>query len=301
MIDKNFPIVITTYKRETKEEQVLFFQIPEEYRDIIYVFCRESRVELLKKNVPEIKNIVTIPDDTDIGIARTRQVVLDKMRSMGFNRVWMADDRIKLMIRHEDERIRMMRTKEEFEFIYDGLNELSKQHVMVSLAHRKVGSLAIDGVRKKGVLVGGRAYANYALQLDKLADLGIRFDDMWQKDNEIRLFEDFYVVLSLLTRGIPNALWTDGAMEHYPGGGKNPTSGNGSYRTQELQDKCARALANEFPDFVKVVQKDASWGENLVGGRTDVTCYWQKALEYGQKKLSGELDEPESVGLDEFF
>ncbi len=298
MKDPNFPIVITTHMREEPEHQKFFYNIPESYRDIVYVFCRESRYERLKSLNPTMVNIVTIPDETSVGIARVRQVVLDKMMELGFNRVWMADDRIRLMRRNDDLRIRTIKCDSDFEYIYDGINELSKQHIMVSLAHRKVGALkGANGVPFVGCKYAGRAYTNYAIQLDKFKEMGISFDGMWKKDNEISLFEDFYVVLSLLTRGIANVLWTDGSFEHSPG---YPVGGNSTYRTHELQEKCAYALQREFPQFVKVVQKDASWGD-LKDGRVDVQCFWKKALDFGSGKKSPPEESGETNSLDQFF
>jgi hypothetical protein len=298
LYDPNFPIVITTLKREDPDEQVAYYRIPEEFRPIVYIFTRESRAALLKEKNPSM-NVYTIPDDTDPGIARTRQVVLEEMRKLGHDRVWMLDDRIRFQRRHEDEKIYVARTVEDFQFIYDGINALSKEHIMVSLAHRKVGSMVQgNGKRKIGALEGGRAYTNYAIQLDKFEELGVRFDGMWQKNPEIKLFEDFYVVLSLLTRGIPNILWTDGSFEHAPG---HPNGGNFLIRTLELQEKCARALQAEFPDFVKLTQKDPTtwWKGEMSEGRMDVMCYWQKALAYG-KSLKTEPT-TETGALDDFF
>lgn len=285
LYDPDFPIVITTYKRENPEDQIAYYRIPEEYRANVYVFTRESLADSLRSKNPGM-NVHTIPDDTDIGIARTRQVVFESMRKLGFDRVWMLDDRIRFQRRHEDGRIYVTKTLEDFKYIYDGINSLSKEHIMVSCAHRKVGSMVGgNGKRKMGALEGGRAYTNYAIQLDKFEEIGVRFDGMWLKNPEIRLFEDFYVVMSLLTRGIPNILWTDGSFEHAPG---HNSGGNSTYRTLELQEKCAYALQAEFPDFIKIVQKDPTtwWQGEMSAGRVDVQCQWQKALKEGRRLKS---------------
>ncbi len=52
----------------------------------------------------------------------------------------------------------------------------------------------------------GRSYSCYGLNVAQLFEQGIRFDGMYQKDKEIKLYEDFYLILKLLTTGNKNAI-----------------------------------------------------------------------------------------------
>ena len=100
---------------------------------------------------------------------------------------------------------------------------------------------------------------------------GIRF-------NQIPVMEDFYVGLSLLTKGYGNIKLNH--MVHNQGG-SNTEGGCSEYRTPEVQAAAAHLLAGYFPDFVTVVYKEtkAAWGG---GTRTDVRIQWKKAYDSSQ-------------------
>lgn len=280
------PIVISTYKRESREQQTTFFSIPENLRDRVFVFCRESRKPLLEKACPEM-NIHTIPDDTDIGIASTRQTVLDSMLSKGHDRVWMVDDKLKFSYRDSaDNKLKSCKTDEDFMRIYEEMNNLSKKYAMVSLSNKKDAALIGEKLPDGGVKECGRAYANYALQLNVLKENGVRFDGMWQQNNEIRMMEDFYVVCSLLSKGIPNAITMNAGFDHKVG----EAGGNSTLRSQEMQERCCRFLHSLFPQHVKLVTKDSNWGD-LNETRVDVTVQWKKLFEYGSSFTGSSLEE----------
>lgn len=94
----------------------------------------------------------------------------------------------------------------------------------------------------------------------------------------LRFMEDFGVILWCLTQGHRNAKLMyyayDQAMTNAPGG----CSGQ---RTHALQSASAHRLAELFPDYVKVVQKENKTGGEF-GVRTDVKIFWQKAARAGR-------------------
>lgn len=97
---------------------------------------------------------------------------------------------------------------------------------------------------------------------------GLRFD-------AIPVMEDFYVTLSLLLRGYPNIV-----AYHYCWSqrGSGTKGGCSLYRTADLQAQAAQQLHELFPDYVKVVKKQAlSGGSVFAGERTDVNIAWLKA------------------------
>lgn len=289
-MNQQFPIVISTYMREEAKQQKTYYSLPPEAQKNALVFCRESRYDILKKHNPSM-NIVQVPETTDLAIARTRQVVIDTVYGMGYDRCWMIDDQVCLQVRNPDGRIKTIKNDGEFWWLYNQMDQLSQEYVHVSVAHRKDGNLPdANGVRKTGLKLGGRAYSNHAFQLNKLKELGVSFDGMWQKDPDLALFEDFYLVLSLLTKGYPNVLFLDGGFEK----DVNKPGGVSVHRTSEQQKKCAHALAAEFPQFVKVVEHKGKWNGDMEEGRIDVQVQWQKALKWGQERQS-------SSGLDRFF
>lgn len=102
---------------------------------------------------------------------------------------------------------------------------------------------------------------------------GARFDRLATK-------QDFDMTLQLLRAGLPNAVLGTVVHNQY---GSNTAGGCSAYRTPQLMDECAHALAALHPGFVTVVQKETktAWGG---GVRTDVRIAWKKALEEGLRR-----------------
>lgn len=72
--------------------------------------------------------------------------------------------------------------------------------------------------------------------------------------------EDFWVALSLLRQGY--AWHVD--VEYVNGdAGSNAAGGCSTFRTADLQARCVKRLADEFPEWVQVVQKDSNYGPTL--------------------------------------
>ena len=106
-----------------------------------------------------------------------------------------------------------------------------------------------------------------AFRTDILAEEDIRFD-------QIPVMEDFYVGLSLLTRGYRNVKLNYMVHNQH---GSGTEGGCSTYRDKEMQAQAAHKLADTFPQFVTAVQKETkgAWGG---GVRTDVRIQWKKAL-----------------------
>lgn len=84
---------------------------------------------------------------------------------------------------------------------------------------------------------------------------------------------DFDLNLQLLTAGLPNRVLTDFA-QHHPGT-QNP-GGCETQRTLESHRKETQALADFWPGFVKLVQKNNKGGGEF-GQRQEVVVSWAKA------------------------
>jgi len=100
------------------------------------------------------------------------------------------------------------------------------------------------------------------------------------KFNSITLMEDFHLVLSLLTQGIPNRVLYGYCWNQL---GSGAEGGCSTYRTPELQKECAEQLEFDYPDFVTVVEKTNKTGWKGMQTRTDVRVQWKKAYEWGIK------------------
>lgn len=93
------------------------------------------------------------------------------------------------------------------------------------------------------------------------------------------VMEDFYVTLSLLTQGFPNAVVYDYCWNQRGSGAVGGCSG---YRTLEMQAEAAFMLHDAFPDFVKVVDKKTKGSGIFEGTRKDVIIQWIKAWKSSQ-------------------
>ncbi len=113
----------------------------------------------------------------------------------------------------------------------------------------------------------------YGHDLDALDWYGIRWD-------KLRVMEDFYVTLSLLTRGYPNRLLVDYAWNQK---GSGAEGGCSKYRTNEVQTEAALLLQKIFPQYVTVVEKKSKSGWKGMETRTDVRIQWKKAFDQGSK------------------
>jgi hypothetical protein len=119
-----------------------------------------------------------------------------------------------------------------------------------------------------------RIHNMYALNVRFLRVSKIRFDTL-------PLMEDFFVNLSLLTRGFSTGMICDrmwGQQE------SNAPGGCSTYRDGSLQEKSARGLAEHFPNFVTVVTKQTKGGW-FGGERYDVRVQWKKARDFGLENL----------------
>lgn len=256
-------IVIPTLMRE--DEQRAYKQIPEVLLEHSFLATREDRVEILRGVHPNA-NIIPIPMDI-VGVAATRQYCID---ALPLGKVWMIDDRCKFHHkRSADMKLLGDIDADEFIELYSTVSRLLEEYTQVGVAER-IGNNRFPN----DFYENQRVYGCNALRTDTLSRHGIRFDGMYRKDDRIKLYEDFFVVLSILTAGLKNAVIYNFGFTH---GGHQKKGGNSTYRTVELQKLCAEALAAEFPKFVKVIQKNekAPWGG--MENRWDVRVQWKKA------------------------
>jgi hypothetical protein len=255
--------VIPTLGRE--EKQKVIYQFPEDLRDKLYLATREDHVDLLHKHNPGF-NIIPLPQDT-YGIAQTRQRCLEAIDS---DKIWMLDDIVKLQKKNEEYRVIGKASSEEVRELYDLIDYLLDFHVQVGVSQRPGNDKYTVWKRDNT-----RSYTCYGLRKDYLNKLGIRFTGMYEKDPEIIFFEDFYLTLSLLTKGYSNTLIWDYICDHH----HNRPGGNSLVRTPEKYEKGYEALKNEFPKYVKLKKVDRySWGKGMQGERTEATIYWKKAF-----------------------
>lgn len=266
-------ILITTLGRTNKQKALA--QIPPSFYDRVRIFTKECEVAELQAHVPVGIKVLSLPDDTD-GIADTRQRAIDALPK---GKVWVIDDLC----------VFKKRTIAAERLIYEALTEqqfadLYKQVESLLDAFIQVGISAHNGNNR--VLVAqkpiGRAYSTYGLRTDIMHRANIRFDAMYQQDNECKFMEDFYITLDALTKGYPNTIIYDYCFTY----AHNTAGGNSTNRTLERHARSAQMLAKRFPGFVRLVQKEGKWGTQQMDARTEIQAQWKKAYESSKRKRS---------------
>lgn len=113
----------------------------------------------------------------------------------------------------------------------------------------------------------------HGIDVEFFRDKGLRFDGS-------EVMEDFNLLLNMFTRGYPNRVYYQYCWNQL---GSGAEGGCSTYRTNDLQRKCALELKEKFPDFVTVVEKKSKSGWQGMETRTDVRIQWKKAFESSQE------------------
>lgn len=262
-------IVIPTYMREA--EQNCFNKLPEFLQKNTILFTHSGRAPLLRGHLPgaHVYNMGKCD-----GIADVRQNVIEHCELMGLDKIFMCDDQCYFNYRDTDNRLRVMDCDARWMEMVALMGELLDEYPQVGISPRPGNNRVLDQHRPVS-----RAYSCYGLNLKMLRQHGVRFDGMYRKDPKVKLYEDFYLTLSLLTRGIPNTVIYDFATYHTHG----KTGGNSTFRNNDTQKYCIEALAAEFPGVVKLVQKGTkTWRVEESGSfRWDCTIQWRRAYQQG--------------------
>lgn len=274
------PVVIPTFMREHRQKA--YESIPEPIRESVTLVTHSGRVPILRQHQP--KAFIHDLGVTN-GIADVRQKILEWV-GQRHEKVLIIDDKCQFMpssVKDGQRKpgnswIRGAGAMEHWANILESVCSALDTYPQVGISPRPGNNR-----RPEPWLTPGRAYSVYGINIKQCAKLGVRFDGMYRKDNRIKLYEDFYFTLALLTQGIPNTVWFEYCFQTDHG----KEGGNNTIRTNALQKLCADALAAEFPRYVKVVQRESKTFK-LKGDeqfRWEVIIQWKKALTEAQALL----------------
>lgn len=256
-------ILIPTYMRE--DSQRCWDNMPESVRSRTTLCTRSDRVDVLKQNYPDA-NVLDI-GETD-GIADVRQRLVDLAQG---EKIMIIDDNCTFMYRNEEMKLRKMEEESQWLEMLDMVESELDNYAWVGISDR-AGNNRIE----EDLVEITRSYSCYGINPKMFEDNCITFDGMYKKDKKVKLFEDFYAILSMLKAGMKNAVIYKYAFNHPHG----KPGGNSTFRNGELQELCYKALAKEFPGVVKLtVKENASWttDENETS-RTEAIIGWKKAF-----------------------
>lgn len=258
-------IVIPTYMRE--ESQLAFKLFPKEHISNIYLCTDTTRVEYLKHCNP-MAQVVDL-GITD-GIADTRQKLVDMF--MG-EKIFIVDDQVKFYQRTPAGKIVNI-SPQGIRLMLSTVEDALDTYAWVGISDRAGNNRVLDNSAEVQ-----RSYSCYGINTTMFADNDISFDGMYKKTGA-KLFEDFYALLSMLTKGMKNLVFYNYAF-HHPHG-KN--GGNSEYRTNDTQAFCYAKLREEFPEYVKLRwKKNPTWKTNkLDNKRLESIISWKKAYKSSQ-------------------
>ena len=163
--------------------------------------------------------------------------------------------------------------KQKWLSLYNKMNDMLDEYMQVGISARGGNNHVTDPFKEVG-----RAYTTYGLRTDWMEREGIRFDGMYQQNPNVKLYEDYWITLSMLTKGFKNAIIYNFFFNYV----HNNTGGNSTFRTLELQEQAAYELQKHFPQFVTVETKEGTWGKMGMENRKEVRIQWQKAYQSSQ-------------------
>lgn len=262
-------IIIPTYMRETNQK--CYNALPDDIKKLVTLVTHSGRAEALASEN-------TTADVIDIGITNGIADVRSKLVSI------FGSDNDKLMIiddsctfKKRDENMKLVNmTSQDYLDMFSAVETALDEYPMVGISDQGGNNRVTENIKEIG-----RAYSCYGINAKFLLDRGINFDGMYKVDPEIKLYEDFYLILKLLTSGYKNAIIYSYAFSHPHG----KAGGNSTIRTNDLQKKCLLALQREFPGLVVLVKKeDPSWKaglDDMDDFRWEAKISWQEAYKRG--------------------
>lgn len=209
--------------------------------------------------------LFSVPDNID-GITNKRQFIFEQCAALGKDKVLMLDDDLVFARRRKDNPTLFLPATDDD--LLEAVNEMEDaldDYPHVGFGHREGGN---------------RRPETQLFNTRMMRALGWNVPWIMKKPykiNDVRLMEDFYMTLKLLTDG-EQTCCLNWIVTNQKGSGT--AGGCSTYRTAEMQAEAALTLKRHFPDFVEVVTKETkgAWGG---GERVDVRIQWKRAAEYG--------------------
>ena len=208
------------------------------------------------------------------GINKVRDFIMHHAIDHDIEKVIMLDDDLIFGRRASNDAPNLRKTtQEEMEQLWQRMCNLLDTYIHVGVSPRQMNDKHFPAVTKYGMRMN-------AVHGIRPYDLSIR--EVYYSD--VELMEAYYVTLSLFAKGQPNATIVDWTWDQR--GGSGQSGGCSNYRTPELQEKASHKLAELFPDFVKVVEKETKTGWDNMKRRVDVRVQWQRAFKAGCPKFN---------------
>lgn len=218
-------------------------------------------------------NVLETPESVDT-IAVKRQWIFDQHDVDEFGPyAIMMDDDLRFGVRRWDDPSKLTQVhyvEGEFDRLMARILEEFQDDVPLVGLRNRSGS---NNDTEREVIYNTRQCDVLAVNVETMRSEGWRFD-------RVALMEDFDFTLQVLTSGYRNALVNTHTRDDMSGRGS--AGGASTERDMERQAAAAHRLAELWPSFVTVVEKNNKcWGD--WGTRTDVRVSWAQAAKFGQR------------------
>ena len=229
-----------------------------------HLFARSKRAVRLSCLYDDVE--IVVQPDADWTIAKKREWIAREWMRAGYDKIIFLDDDLKFATRIgvDSRRLREITGDElipEFARIEE---KLGPAFPHVGFGQRQGNHLLPAGWKSPARMIYALAYYLPIVTTECRLDL-------------VEVREDMCVSLQLLLKGYPNAIWPGTVVDQRK---YNASGGASDERTIELSNDEAKKLAELFPGYVSVDQRDYKASVS----RLEVKVQWKRALEYGQSK-----------------
>lgn len=265
----NIEIIIPTLGR--CDNQITLKNIPTKFHEIVTLVVQEHEYDYMKNKYTTC-NVWQLPTGTK-GIAQTRKEIANKWKGKA---VYVMDDDLSFLIINEELKNKPM-SDEKFEQMLGEVRKfMDDGYIFGSM------STSTTPPEAKPYSYNTRIWTNVfyseAFNPDEI-DFGEEY---------VMMPEDFYVTLQLLTKGHQNVVFN-----HYrvSPSATNAKGGCETYRTIENHNKGQEILAEKFPEFVSIYEKEQSTGPWKGLKKKALRIKWKQAYESSKKQEVSSLDE----------
>lgn len=260
-------IIIPTLGR--CDNQITLNSIPQKYHNIVTLVVQEHEYEYMKNKYTTC-NVWQLPSGTK-GIAITRKHI---GRNWKGKRIFVMDDDLKFIKINSELKGVAMEESEFTSMLIEIENYMDNGYIHGGLSTHNTPP------NEKPYSFNTRVYTNvfYSENFDP--------DSVDWGEEYLLMPEDFYLTLQLLTTGFQNVVFN-----HYR---VNPSATNSkggceTYRTIENHNRGQEILAEKFPDFVEVYDKEQTSGPWKGLAKKALKIKWKQAYESSQRNTLEEF------------
>jgi len=273
---KKMQIAIYIPSHRRPRNQRTFDSIPKRFIKNTFIVVDKQDFKKYKKIYGT--NVIECPEK---GICKTRQWIIENSKK---KYALMLDDDMNFHVRDKNLKLQKCSPKDFINMVRTLESWLEEGIIHVGISQR-CGNNRIE----EDYVEITRMNNAYAYNCKKMIELkkkyNISFDYLENKYNKQLVMEDFVVTLLLLQRGFKNCVTYKYAWNQAQSGADGGCS---LYRTSQMQKESAILLAQEFPKYVRVVEKVSSkpWKGFDSKTRTDVVIQWKRIFNT-MKRLDG--------------